>query len=153
MVEDYSLLAESKGCTKFFTQSSSLFLFLVAETIYLHYFFSNSPNVCKNHQCGGFPLSPQTDCILSLKQESFPSIQLWNQLIILSSSRHRELLTISFFIVVSYILEGASHFFFKPIFSRKSKLSSLNHTHWTYTYVLFSFLSSFIFYLACSSFF
>lgn len=116
MVEDYSLLAESKGCTKFFTQSSSLFLFLVAETIYLHYFFSNSPNVCKNHQCGGFPLSPQTDCILSLKRESFPSIQLWNQLIILSSSRHRELLTISLFIVVSYILEGDSHFFLNLFF-------------------------------------
>lgn len=65
MVEDYSLLVVSKGCIKFFTQSSSLFLFLVVETIYLDYFFSNSPHVCKNQWGGGFPLSPQTDCMLS----------------------------------------------------------------------------------------
>lgn len=71
MLEDYSLLVVSKGCIKFFTQSSSLFLFLVVGTIYLHYFFSNSPNVCKTNNVGDFHSLPRQTAYYLYSKEVF----------------------------------------------------------------------------------
>lgn len=114
---------------------------LCSSDSHLVYYFSSCGNnlpplslqkfvyhVCKN-SIVDFPSLPRQTVYLSIKRD-FLVFNFETDYTIPSPKRQGKLLTIFLFTALPHILEGASLFFFRPVFSREYKLRFPKHPHW-----------------------
>lgn len=86
-------------------------------------------HVCKNSTVD-FPSFPRQTVYYLFSKRHFLVFNFETDYSTISPNRQGELLTIFLFTAFPSILEGASLFFFRPVFSRKYKVRSPKHPHW-----------------------